>query len=422
MARELTTKIKTRTGDDLLLRLPPRLNQASVERAMGYIEAKWGQLETACPTDTETLIGVPHPYFTPGSKPRNGFIHKEMYYWDTYFIALSLLGTSREHQAYEQADNLLHLLKRFGMVPTGNRLYLTSRSQPPLLSSLLLDLYDHDGSKEWLAPRIELAKLEYRNVWRGREQPHWRDVFHGLSRNYEINVLNDLAECESGWDYTTRFHGRALDYTPIDLNALLFKCESDFARAALILGKPQEAEQWQELAQERRKTVDKYLWNPKAGFYFDHNYQTGRHSNVWSLAAYYALWSGMASAEQAAHLAAHIEKFEEYGGLATTLEYPHVAEHQPAQWSHPNGWAPLHLLTIRGLARYGYEELAARIAHRWLHNNLQGFINSGEFFEKYNVVDIAVPPKDGVYPNQVGFGWTNAVFAQLVRDYRTTLL
>lgn len=399
--------------------LPPQLKRGDISRALGYIEGFWGELEASCPTDTDTLIGLPYPYFTPGSRPRGGFVHKEMYYWDTYFMALGLLDTKRERQAYEQADNLLSLLNRFGLVPAGNRFYLTSRSQPPLLTSLLMDLYDHGGSKEWLAPRIELAKQEYRNVWRGRQQPHIREVFKNLSRNYEVTSLHELAECESGWDFTTRFHGRALEYVPIDLNAVLYKCETDFARAALILDKPKEAEAWQEQASARRESVNEYLWNESSGFYFDFNYKTGKQSKVWSLAAYYVLWAGMASDEQAELLAGHIDKFENYGGLTATLEYPNVSEHQPAQWVYPNGWAPLHLLAIRGLARYGYENMAARITHRWLYTNLKGFMDSGQFSEKYNVVDIEALPKDGVYPNQSGFGWTNAVFACLARDYYT---
>jgi hypothetical protein len=39
------------------------------------------------------------------------------------------------------------------------------------------------------------------------------------------------------------------------------------------------------------------------------------------------------------------------------------------------------------------------------------------FLEKYNVAAIGQPPKDGVYPNQTGFGWTNAVFVYLVNHY-----
>lgn len=414
-------KQQSKTKTHQILTPPPKLAQADLERALGYVEAMWAELERSCPTDTDTLLGVPNAYFAPGSEPRDGFIHNEMYYWDTYFIALGLMHTTRHHQAYEQADNLLHLFKRLGMIPTGNRTYLTARSQPPLMTSLLLELYDSGASKEWLAPRIELAKQEYQNVWCGTLHPHWRQVFEGLSRNYEVNLVQELAEAESGWDYTTRFHGKALEHIPVDLNALLYKYETDFERAALIFGKPEEAKQWQQRAAQRRRQVDEYLWNEAAGMYFDYNYKLGKRSRVWSLAGYYPLWAGMASEEQAESLVQNLEKFEHAGGLVTTLEYPHVAEHHEAQWTHPNGWAPLHLLTIRGLAAYGYEYQAQRIAHRWLHTNLHGFNRHGNFFEKYNVVDLEAPPKDGVYPNQVGFAWTNAVFMVLARDYEYEL-
>lgn len=404
-----------------ILTQPPKLRQEDLERALGYIEAMWAELERTCPTDTDTLLGVPNTYFVPGSKPKEGFVHNEMYYWDTYFISLGLLHTKRHHQAYEQADNLLHLLKRLGMIPTGNRTYLTARSQPPLLTSLLMDLYDNGASKEWLAPRMEMAKQEYKNVWCGTLQPHWRQVFEGLSRNYEVNVIHELAEAESGWDYTTRFQGRALEYIPIDLNALLYKYEKDFERAALVFGKPEEANQWRQRSTQRKKTVDEYLWDQTAGFYFDYNYKTGKRSKVWSMAAYYTLWAGMASDEQAECLAYNLKHFEYTGGLTATLAYPHVQEHHDAQWVHPNGWAPLHLFAIRGFAQYGYENIAQRLAHRWLYTNMHIFSRHGNFYEKYNVVDLDAPPKDGVYPNQIGFAWTNAVFTVLAKDYKNSL-
>ncbi len=409
---------RTKTGNTVMA--PPRIDSADMERALGYVEATWGELERNRSQDSDTLLGVPYPYFVPGNHPREGFIHNELYYWDTYFIALGLIDTKRHTQAFEQADNLLHLLQRFGFVPSGNRIYLTGRSQPPLLSSLLLDLYDYGGSKEWLAPRMELVKKEYELVWRGTLHPHWRQVFEGLSRNYEINLIDELAEAESGWDYTTRFYGSSLQYIPIDLNALLYKYEVDFERTSLIMGKPREAEQWQQRAKERCEQVNSYLWNESAGFYFDYNYKTGKQSRVWSMAGYYPLWAGMASQQQAERLADNVEKFECAGGMTATLQNPHVKEHHAAQWVYPNGWAPLHLLAIRGLADYGYEMLAERIARRWLYTNLHGFNKHGKFFEKYNVVDVDAPPKDGVYPSQIGFGWTNAVFAVLARDYMNT--
>ncbi len=414
------TTHKNTDASDVVLP-PPALKSENIEAALGFIEARWGELERSNSEDKDTLIGLPHPYFAPSTSGSNSIKQDEIHYWDTYFIVRGLLGTKREDQAYEQADNLLHLLRRFGVVPAANRFHATSRSHPPMLTSLLMDLYDWGGNKEWLAPRMELAKEEYRSVWRGSRHPHWREVFKGLSRHYDVNELDALAECESGWEYTTRFSGKALQHIPIDLNSLLYKCEMDFMRSALISGKPKEAQEWQKAAKERKEAIDTYLWNQNAGFYFDYNYCTGRSSNVWSLASYYSLWTGLASEEQAARMAEHIDKFEYNGGLVPALEYPAVSEHQPAQWSYPNGLAPLHLVVIEGLAKYGYESIAERVARRWLKTNLDSFMRKGDFFDKYNVVDISSEPKEGLYPTEKGYAWTNAVFSVLAREYRQSL-
>jgi neutral trehalase len=60
---------------------------------------------------------------------------------------------------------------------------------------------------------------------------------------------------------------------------------------------------------------------------------------------------------------------------------------------------------------------AKRIALKWIKNNLDWFNKNGVFLEKYNVINPEKPPAKGVYPSQVGFGWTNAVFERLCQDY-----
>ncbi len=410
-------KNQSKTKTRHILTPPPDIKLSDLQRALGYIEAMWSELERESLSDSETLLSVPNAYFVSSPKHKNGSLDESMRYWDTFFVGLSLLRSKRSNQAYEQVDNLLYLLKRFGFIPNSARMHATSRSHPPMLTTLLLELYYYGATKEWLAPRIELAKLEYETAWMGSFHPHHRQVFYGLSRNYDTNLIDELAEYESGWDFTTRFYGRALDHVPIDLNAMLFKYEKDFERAALILGRPEEARQWSKKSEERRARVDEYLWNESAGFYFDYNFQLGKRSRVWSLAGYYPLWAGMASTEQAERLVDNIDKFEVAGGLASTRQYPHIREHHPAQWDYPNGWAPLHFIVVRGLASYGYENEAARIAKRWLYANLHSFNRHGVFFDKYNVVDLDQAPKDGVYPLQSGYGWTNAVFSILANDY-----
>jgi alpha,alpha-trehalase len=127
------------------------------------------------------------------------------------------------------------------------------------------------------------------------------------------------------------------------------------------------------------------------------------------------MWAGLDDGEDAGRVMSHLEKFEYDGGLSTTAAKPHIKMAMPTQWAYPNGWAPLHLVAVEAMERYGYRPEAQRVARKWIANNLTRFEEHGEFIEKYNVVNIHDEPADGLYPGQVGFGWTNAVFARLCK-------
>jgi alpha,alpha-trehalase len=389
---------------------------STVSQALWHIDAQWPKLSRYHPHDDGSLIGLPHPYVVPSLGGEDGFHFEEQYYWDSFFIAQGLYDTKHEAMVRHMTENLFHLLERFGMIPNANRYFHTSHSQPPLLTSLIWQLYERDQDGAAFLRGIRLAQDEYRRVWMGTKHPNWHRVHQGLSRYYDVNVLHALAELESGWDMTSRFHRRCLDYLPIDLNCLLYVYERDFERAAELLGEAGEAAEWRERAEARRTAVSELLWDEEAGFYFDFNYVTGKRGSVYSLAAYTALWSGLASEEQAVRLVDALPRFERVGGLATTEKDPGLSQLVPEQWSSPNGWAPLHWFVTRGLERYGYMDESRRIKERWLHTNLAWFCKRGEFIEKYNVDHPDRAPKEGVYPNQTGFGWTNAVFIVFARE------
>ncbi len=169
---------------------------------------------------------------------------------------------------------------------------------------------------------------------------------------------------------------------------------------------------------QRKHSMNRLMWAKVRGFYFDYNYQKKEQGDTWSLAAYYPMWAGLATKQQAKRLADNLSKFEKKGGLTTTLrpliDTSILFGSLKAQWSYPNGWAPLHHIVIEGLRNYGYNELADRITLKWLKTNLDWFNVHGVFQEKYNVVSPAKPALQGVYPSQIGFGWTNSVFCLLV--------
>lgn len=402
-------------------KIVPKISQADVLVARKYIENYWHKLERFHPENDDTLLGLPNPYLVPASEEGHDFDFNEMYYWDSYFMVQGMLDDDHKKLVLGILDNLLYLQKKYGAIPNASRMYLTGRSQPPFLTSFIFDVYSaYNMGNDWLLDAITVAKDEYENVWMGTRKPHNRQVFEGLSRFYDINMLHDLAEAESGWDMTLRFNRRALDFIPIDLNCLLYKYETDFARVAKIAGDKTEEKKWRDTAKKRAKAINKYLWSPTRNFYFDYNYKKQKRGSVASLAGFYPLWAGLVDEDRAELLVKKLRKFEQKGGLVTT-DTSQFAQHLlgalPTQWAYPNGWAPLQYLIINGLERYGYHLDAKRIALKWVKTNNDWFGREGVFLEKYNVVDPAKPPLKGVYPSQVGFGWTNAVFERLCRDY-----
>ncbi|HSX42649.1 MAG TPA: trehalase family glycosidase [Candidatus Saccharimonadales bacterium] len=415
----------TATARKLLPRKKTDLRPEDVVAARDYIRSFWHNLERFHPKDDESLLGLPKPYLVPSYDEHASFDYDELYYWDSFFMVQGMIGAHENKELVVGIlEDLLSLYRRFKIIPNGSRTFLMGRSQPPFLTTFIWDCYNaYDLDKKWLDEAMDVAKQEYANVWNGTKKPNERLVYQGLSRYYDINYLHDLAEAESGWDMTPRFNRRALNYLPVDLNALLYKYEMDFARHARLSDDKREAAKWEQAALARKETMDKLMWDRTRGLYYDYNYNKERRGNISSLAAYFPMWAGMVSEKQAAALVKALRRFENKGGLATTDALPlnqYVPGSMPVQWAYPNGWAPLHYMVIQGLLRYGYHEDARRIATKWLRNNLDWYNLNGVFLEKYNVVNPDKPPQKGVYPSQTGFGWTNGVFERFCQEFVDT--
>ncbi len=400
------------------------LTSADVAPARDYIAAYWHKLQRFHPKDDESLLGLPEPYLVPAYEEGHEFDFNELYYWDSYFMVQGILNEQHKELAIGILEDLISMFYRFKIIPNASRTYLMGRSQPPLLTSFMWDLYNtYDLSPKWLKKQMTAAEEEYETVWMGTSKPNWRQVYKGLSRYYDINMLNDLAEAESAWDMTPRFGRKALNYLPVDLNTLLYKYETDIAKMYRLLDDKRTAAKWEVAAEHRKSTMNSLMWNSLRGMFYDYNFVKEKRGTVSSLAGFYPLWAGMVEKEQAEQMVKALKRFENKGGLATTDVQPlsqFVPGSMPTQWAYPNGWAPLHFLIVKGLQRYGYNNDAKRIAMKWLKTNLDWFNENGVFLEKYNVVSPDKPPIKGVYPSQTGFGWTNAVFERFCQEFIDT--
>ena len=244
------------------LRKGSDLSAEDVQIAREYIKTYWTKLERYNPKDDGSFIGLPKPYLVPSHAEGHEFDYNELYYWDSYFMVQGMLDTDHKELTMGILEDLEYEFNRFQIIPNGSQLYYVSRSQPPFLTSFIFDLYNaYKLDKEWLKRAISVAKKEYEVVWMGTRKPNARQVYRGLSRYYDFNYLNDIAEAESGWDMTPRFNRKAMNYLPVDLNALLYKYEMDFAQAARILDDKREAAQWEQQAAARKKTMHELMWD-----------------------------------------------------------------------------------------------------------------------------------------------------------------
>jgi alpha,alpha-trehalase len=403
-------------GDNPVITMS-QADDSPYKQALTYIEQLWPRLIRRVPQDTGTLIGLPRPFPIPRAAETGSGMFQEMYYWDSYFISLGLVGTPHEPVILDVAENFAYLIERFGLIPNGTRFYFLSRSQPPFFTqqvqlALNRNLLAEGERQNWLARMLGLAEAEHETVWLGTEQPHHRCIYRGLSRYFDINYLDVLASCESGWDHSTRCNGRWLDHLPVDLNSILFMRERDMADFADRLFDAPRAAHWRQRADARCATLMELMWDEQAGFFFDYDLREKHLNPHPSLAGFYPLWAGIATQEQATRVVEKwLPRFLQPGGLVTTLE-----SEPGKQWAWPNGWAPLQWLVSAGLERYQYPQLARDLRRRWCNTCARIFAHTGSFWEKYNVIDADAQSEEGLYGQLQGFGWTNAVFVDFIRQ------
>lgn len=411
-----------------------------------HIEKLWTHLERRNRLNRGSLIALPYAYIVPGGR------FNEQFYWDSYFIMRGLAVDNHWDMIEGMVKNMAYLIRKFGHIPTANRTYFLSRSQPPLFSHMVRLLASHQGNQVlleylpyllseyrfWMKGRRKLAVQEHKAYLRVVEMPNGillnryydnlitprpeslredtETASQSSDRMPDRVFLHLRAAAESGWDFSSRWFGdgkdintiHTADIVPVDLNSLIYDLETTLASIYRLLYQPVLARRFEQQAERRKRAISEYCWNEETGLFHDYNFHHHEQTPVKSLASVVALFSGVASKEQAKRIAHQLQTdFLKPGGLVTTLR------DTGQQWDSPNGWAPLQLFAVEGLRRYGYFDLAETIRMRWLTLNETIYKKHHKLVEKYDVVNNAQLGGGGEYPLQDGFGWTNGVYKAL---------
>jgi len=383
------------------------------------------------------MLYLPRPYVVPGGR----FV--QMFGWDSYFNGRGALASGKKELARDLLENYLYEIDHYGKIPNSNLSYHLSRTQPPLMPRLALELHAVQPDPALLQRVAKAAARERETVFcngpraTGSGLSRFKDDAEGpdaedLSAYYANRPddaefhRHDRAIRESGWDMCHRFGTATHHFEPVCLNSLLYRYERDLAEIHRLLEgeRSPQAEGYQQAAKTRARLMRSRFWDAERGLFFDYDFTKKQRSRYECLATFYPLWAGWATKQEAASVAAALPRFLQPGGLvASTRASREAAGGEDLQWDWPYGWPPHQLLAVEGLRRYGYDAEAEAVTYRWLSMVLDiAGDNNGLLKEKYDVVrrsaEVSVeygnqgadrgPHLSPRASRSLGFAWTNA--------------
>ncbi|REE83308.1 alpha,alpha-trehalase [Lutibacter oceani] len=433
------------------------------------INNKPGLLALALTENNNEIVG--EPFVVPGGR------FNEMYGWDSYFESVGLLIDKKYDLAKGMIENFEYQINHYGKILNANRSYYLTRTQPPFYSSMIKEYVEAvNPTISWISEKLSTAINEYENVWmvEGKrltsnglnryyaegvgfvfetEEGHFKEIIGEYAKKFQISYeafetkyknreidcpeldeyfLHDRSLRESGHDTSNRLVNKCAHLNTVDLNALLYKYEVDFAEMietyfkgefTSINNKKYTKKYWLDKAEVRKKRMNENLWNQEKGMYFDYDFKLNNFTNFESATSFYPLWAKSASIEQAQLLVKNLLPLLTCkGGVVSCTEKSRGvidANNPGRQWDYPYGWAPHQIMIWKGLLHYNFKEEAQELVYRWLWVITKNAVNyNGTIAEKYDVVNCThkVDTEYGnvgtnfAYIPDGGFGWMNASY------------
>nr|UEK51437.1 Treh-E-like protein [Parasacculina yatsui] len=396
-----------------------------------------------------SMIYVPSPVIIPGGRFR------EFYYWDSYWVVKGLLLSDMDRTVRGMILNFVTMVKTFGFVPNGGRIYYSRRSQPPFLIPMCRLYFDKTKDLEtirailpyleremnfWRVNRMASVTVEgeTRTVYRykvdvGQPRPEsYREDFLLANRSKTTDgekeeLYADLkTAAESGWDFSTRWFrtGESLgrpdgkledldtrNVVPVDLNALIYYNAKSLAYFYELVKNPRKQNEHDKLAEYHKETINKLLWDEEAGSWFDFDLKSQTLNKRFYPSNIFPIWTGASDDGKNSKFFKYLLKSNATSAVSGV---PTSMAHSGEQWDHPNGWPPLQHVVVEALTKINEPEaqkLALTLAQKWINTNFITYMQTDPhaMFEKYNVDQVGRPGHGGEYNVQIGFGWSNAV-------------
>ncbi|XP_044253277.1 trehalase-like isoform X2 [Tribolium madens] len=405
-----------------------------------------------------SLLPVPNGFVVPGGRFR------EFYYWDSYWIMKGLLLCQMHETVKGMLDNFALIIRKYGFLPNGARVYYLNRSQPPLLSIMVGEYLKVTNDTEWLRKNIDILDKELQyflenklttvikngikyslahyvaNSDTPRPESYFEDIKSAKilkSEEARAELWKDLkSAAESGWDFSSRWmvdyvggtktnltHIQTRRIIPVDLNAFLCQAFQKLSEFYTILDDHKSAIFWLQKSHLWQQNLEQVFFDHMDGVWYDWDNGLNRPRKGYYASNLTPLWTQCYHPENSAYLGQKAVQYLSKNGI---LDFdggiPASLINSGEQWDFPNAWPPLQSIVIFGLDRTGdfeAQKTAQDLAQKWIRSNLESFHETGQIFEKYNVQYSGQSGRGGEYDVQHGFGWTNGVLFELINRYYT---
>ncbi len=247
------------------------------------------------------------------------------------------------------------------------------------------EIIEHEGELTSSAPWYAWINWEVYKIT--QDKAFLEEMYTSSKRFYEFYISHRDKDgdglCEWGghavlesvrdasvavWDEV----GWPANFEAVDLNAMLVMEAKSLEQMAATLGKTEEAGRWKADHEKRARLINDTFWDESTGFYFnadkkdnDFTFEKTDDLKRMEIIGFLPLWAGVASAEQANKLVAHLtnpDKFwRKFGVPSLAADDPFYND--KGYWNGPV-WVEWDYLIQRGLQDYGYHEEAKELVDR----------------------------------------------------------
>jgi hypothetical protein len=360
--------------------------------------------------NVETRCGkISNRWTTPDRWP-----HRHMWLWDSAFHSLGARHIDPE-LGRDCIRAVLTKQRGSGFIPhtlAPDYREDSDMTQPPVLAWAAWELHTLNPDRDFLA-----------EVYPGlREYLAW-DLTN-MDRLQTGLLQWQFPGPDSGMDNSPRFD-KGPNFDAVDLNCFAVN-ECQFLRSmAQEIGLEDEAELWVKLRTELADKINDRLWNEEEGFYLDRR-KNGSWVRVKTVDGFLPLTAGVATEDRARIIVEdHLTREEEFWPV---LPVPSVALNEKTfeldMWRGPT-WINYNWMIIRGLRRYGFDDVADDIEERTIGEISRWRSEKGSIYEFYDPLGKKPPqdlkrkgrvrrwPDDGI-PVISDFFWSSALFVDMV--------